>query len=335
LNSIRKFLVMLVFIFLGLILASCKNGDKIKVRLAEVTHSVFYAPQYVALKLGYFEEEGLDVELVLTPGADKVMSALLSRDVQIGLCGPEAGVFVYLNGQEDHAISFAQLTQRDGSFLVSRVEIPDWTWEMLKGKEILGGREGGMPEMTLEWVLKQKGLNIGRNNPQAEVNVRTDIQFAAMAGAFQSGEGDYTTLFEPTATDFVLKGIGYIVASIGAESGDVPYTAYHAIKSYRDKHPEVLQKFTNAIYKGQQWVKNHTAREIAETIITYFPELTINDLTIVTQRHIDIEAWQDTPVFGEPGYNRMLDIIIEAEIITTRPPYDKLIDNTFANKAIV
>ncbi|NLD26932.1 MAG: ABC transporter substrate-binding protein, partial [Acholeplasmataceae bacterium] len=192
--SIKKFLLLLVFVFIGLFLTSCKKNDKIKVRLAEVTHSVFYAPQYIAMKLGYFEEEGLDVELVLTPGADKVMAALLSRDVQIGLCGPEAAVFVYINGQEDYSISFAQLTQRDGSFLMSREEIPDWNWELLKGKEILGGRAGGMPEMTLEWVLKQKGLKIGRDDPTAEVNVRTDVQFAAMAGAFQSGEGDYTTL---------------------------------------------------------------------------------------------------------------------------------------------
>ncbi len=331
---IRKLAALLVVILLSFILTSCKKSDKIKIRLAEVTHSVFYSAQYVALKLGYFEEEGLEVELVLTPGADKVMSALLSRDVQIGLCGPEAAVFVYLNGQSDYAISFLQLTQRDGSFLVSREEIPDWDWEMLKGKEILGGREGGMPEMTLEWVLKSKGLNIGRDDPDAEVNVRTDVQFAAMAGAFQSGEGDYTTLFEPTATDFELKGLGYVVASIGAESGDIPYTAYHVIKSYRDKNPEVLQKFTNAIYKAQQWMKEHTAREIAETIITYFPELTINDLTLVTQRHLVIQAWPDTPVFGEEGYDRMLDIIIEAGIIDSRPSYSVLIDNTFSEKAI-
>ncbi|MDD4000450.1 MAG: ABC transporter substrate-binding protein [Bacilli bacterium] len=332
-RTLKKLLVLVVFVFVGLILSSCKKDNGlIKIKLAEVTHSVFYAPQYVAMKLGYFEEEGLEIDLILTPGADKVMAALLSKDVQVGLCGPEAAVFVYNREYDDYPIGFAQLTQRDGSFIFSREDVENWSWDMLKGKSILGGRKGGMPLMTLEYVLKNKGLEVGRDDPSKEVHVRTDVEFAAMAGSFESGQGDYTTLFEPLATSMEKLGKGYVVASVGAESGDLPYTVYHTAKSYAEKNPEIIQKFTNAIYKGQQWVKDHSAREIAETIITYFPELTINDLTDVTQRHKDIDAWQDNPYFGNEGYEKMLDIIAEAGELTARPPYDKIINNDFSSK---
>jgi NitT/TauT family transport system substrate-binding protein len=332
LNSLRKFLFLLVFIIIGLFSISCKKSDKIKVKLAEVTHSVFYAPQYVAIKLGYFEEEGLEIDLILTPGADKVMAALLSKDVHIGFCGPEAAVFVYNRDYKDYPVAFAQLTQRDGSFLVARENIENWNWEMLKGKSILGGRKGGMPEMTLEYVLKSKGLEVGRDDPSKEVLVRTDVEFAAMAGAFESGQGDYTTLFEPLATSMEKQGKGYVVASIGAESGDLPYTCYHAAKSYVEKNPEIIQKFVNAIYKGQQWVKEHSAEEIAETISSFFPELELDDLTMVTQRHKDINAWQETPYFGKEGYDKMLNIIEMAGELTERPPYEKIVINTYNEK---
>lgn len=332
-NLIKKLLIFISITFMAVLFTGCNGKDgKVKVKLAEVTHSVFYAPQYVAMKLGFFEEEGLEIDLILTPGADKVMAALLSKDVHIGLCGPEAAVFVYNRDYKDYPVSFAQLTQRDGSFLVGRERIDNWDWNYLKGKSILGGRKGGMPEMTLEYVLKSKGLEVGRDDPSKEVLVRTDVEFAAMAGAFEAGQGDFTTLFEPLATAMEKQGKGYVVASIGAESGALPYTCYHATKSYVEKNPEIIQKFVNAIYKGQQWVKNHTAAEIAETIITYFPELSLADLTAVTQRHKDIQAWQENPYFGEEGYNRMLDIIEMAGELTERPPYDKLIDNTFTEK---
>jgi NitT/TauT family transport system substrate-binding protein len=334
LKSIKKLAVILVIMLTLVVLSSCRKSDKTKITVAEVAHSVFYSPIYVAMALEYFEEEGLEIDLVLTPGADKVMSAIISRDAQIGLCGPEAAVFVYNEGQTNYAISFAQLTQRDGSFLMSREKIDNWNWDMLKGKSILGGRKGGVPEMTLEYVLKQKGLKIGQNDPTAEVNVRTDIQFAAMPGAFKKGDGDYSTFFEPTATAMEKNGDGYIVASIGAESGEIPYTAFHATKSYVAENPEIIQKFTNAIYKGQTWVKSHTAKEIAELIISYFPEIALNDFIVVTQRHIDIDAWRVDPLFPETGYNRLLDVMELAKELKARPPYKNLIDNTYAQKAI-
>lgn len=332
-KELKKVFIMLVTAFFAIFGISCKGGRN-KITLAEVTHSVFYCPQYVALELGFFAEEGLEVKLILASGADKTMAALLGREAQIGLMGPEASIYVYNGGQENYAINFAQLTQRDGSFLMGRERVDEWDWNMLKGKEILGGRKGGVPEMTLEWVLKQKGLDIGRDDPDAEVNVRTDVQFAAMAGAFVSGQGDYVTIFEPTATALEKEGAAYIVASIGAESGSIPFTAYCATKTYLEKNADIIQKFTNAIYKGQLWVQSHTAREIAEVIHPQFSETSLEDLTVVMQRYIDIEAWCATPYFAEEGFNRLMDVMEEAGELDKRAPFSVIVDNRFANKAI-
>lgn len=333
-KSVKILFSLMMIAMMGIILVGCKEKDKNKITIAEVTHSVFYAPQYVALELGFFEEEGLDVSILLAAGADKTMAALLSRDAQIGLMGPEASIFVYNGGQTNYAINFAQLTKRDGSFLMARTQIENFTWDMLKNKEILGGRKGGVPAMTLEWVLKSKGLDVKLDDTTAEVNLRTDVQFAAMAGAFLSGEGDFVTLFEPTGTALEKDGRAYVIASIGAESGLIPYTAYCTTKSFMEENPEIIQKFTNAIYKGQLWVQSHTAREIAEAILPHFPDLSLNDLTVVMQRYVDIDAWCATPVFEETGFNRLMDVMEDAGELTTRAPFAKLVNNEFASKAI-
>lgn len=325
-------LSFLLVIVSGLFLSAC--GSKYKIRLAEVTHSLFYAPQYVALELGYFEEEGLDVTLVLTSGADKTMAALLSRDAQIGLMGPEASIFVYNGGQKNYAINFIQLTQCDGSFLVAREKIDNWDWDMVKGKEIIGGRKGGVPEMTLEYVLKQKGYDVGQNDPTKEVNVRTDIDFAAQGGAFVSGEGDFVTMFEPAALQLEKDGHGYVVASIGKEAPGIPFTAYSTTKEYMEKNPDVIQKFTNAIYRAQIWVQNHSAREIAEVIHPHFRETSLDDLEIVMQRYRDIDAWKADPTFPESALNKLMEVMELANELEKRAPYDKIVTNKFANEAM-
>jgi NitT/TauT family transport system substrate-binding protein len=332
LKSIKLMLSFLLVIVSGLFLSAC--GSKYKIRLAEVTHSVFYAPQYVALELGYFEEEGLDVTLVLTSGADKTMAALLSRDAQIGLMGPEASIFVYNGGQKNYAINFIQLTQCDGSFLVAREKIDNWDWDMVKGKEIIGGRKGGVPEMTLEYVLKQKGYDVGQNDPTKEVNVRTDIDFAAQGGAFVSGEGDFVTMFEPAALQLEKDGHGYVVASIGKEAPGIPFTAYSTTKEYMEKNPDVIQKFTNAIYRAQIWVQNHSAREIAEVIHPHFRETSLDDLEIVMQRYRDIDAWKADPTFPESALNKLMEVMELANELEKRAPYDKIVTNKFANEAM-
>lgn len=305
-----------------------------KVTVGEVTHSIFYAPQYVAMELGYFEEQGLEVDLINLQGADKVMSALISDEIQIGLMGPEASVYVANQNLENYAVNFAQLTQRDGSFLVGREKVEDFSFDQLQQAEILGGRKGGVPEMTLEYVLKTNGLDLGVDDASKPVNVRTDIQFAAMAGAFVSGESDYVTLFEPTATQFEREGKGYILTSIGEHSGNIPYTAYSAAKSYLESDPETIQKFTNAIYKGQQFVAQNEAADIAPLLQPYFEDISIEDLTVVVQRYKNIEAWDTNPVLEPEALEKLMDVMALAGQLEQRADYDTIVTTQFAETAI-
>lgn len=330
----KKNFVLLLFLMLALMLVGCKRKKATDIVIAEVTHSVFYAPQYVALSQGFFAEEGLNVTYITTPGADKVMAALLSRDCQIGLAGAEASIYVYNEGQKDYAIMFAQLTQKDGNFLVGREKVDNFTFSMLKNKEILGGRRGGMPEMVLEYALKLNGLQVGRDDPTKEVNVRTDVQFAALAGAFSSGQGDYVILFEPTATLLEKEGKGYVLTSMGNETGIVPYTNYFTTKSFMEKNPDVIQKFTNAIYKAQKWVYEHTPEEIAMACISHFPESTLTDLINVMKRYKDVEAWAPKPLLEKENFERFMDIMEEANELEKRAPYEAIINVKFANEAM-
>ncbi len=322
-------LLMVLLLVMALILGSCGTQNKIKVTLSEVTHSVFYAPQYVAINKGFFEEEGIILELSNGQGADKVMTAVLSGQVNIGFAGPEASVYVYNEGKEDYAVVFAQLTKRDGSFLVGRKPEPDFNWGKLKGKYIIGGRKGGVPEMTLEYVLRKHKLE-----PNVDLTVDTSVQFAVMAGAFTGGTGDYVTLFEPTATMLEKEGKGYVLASIGQDSGEIPYTAYFAKKSYIEKNKDLIQRFTNAIYKGQKWVDSHTPKEIAEAIKDSFPDTDIAVLENVAKRYQDIDAWNKDPVMNEASLELLQKVMEEAGVLDTKAPYGKLVNTDFAQKAI-
>ena len=311
-----------------LLLTGCETGRIKEITLCEVTHSIFYAPQYVAINKGFFEEEGLKVTLVNGAGADKVMTAVLSGQAEIGFSGPEACVYVYNEGKEDYSVVFAQLTKRDGSFLVRREPMPDFKWDDVRGKMIIGGRKGGVPEMTLEYVLKQNNIIPGQ-----DVEIDTSIQFALMGGAFLSGQGDFVTLFEPVASSFEREKTGYIVCSIGQESGEIPYTAYYA-KSYIEKNPDIIQSFTNAIYKGQQWVENHSDREVAEALQESFPESDLELLEIVVNRYKTQDAWNKTPVMKEEAFNRLQEVMKEAGELKEMAPYDKIVDNTYAENAM-
>lgn len=325
--------VFVLFLVIVLIIAAvcvgCEKEKSRDVRLVEVTHSVFYAPQYVAIEKGFFEEVDINIELTNGAGADKSMTALLSGQADIGFMGPEASVYVYNQGKEDYAVNFAQLTQKDGSFIVGREIDNEFTFEKMRNKSILGGRIGGVPEMTLEYILKNNGLI-----PGEDIEVRTDIQFAMMAGSFTSGEGDYTTLFEPTASMIEAEGKGYIVASVGKEAGYIPYTCYCANKSYIEENPEIIQDFTNAIYKGMLWVQEHSAREVAEVIMPQFLDSDIELLTTVVQRYKDQDTWRPDPVLTEEGYNHLMDIIELAGELDERAPYDKVVSTDFAEKAV-
>ena len=314
-NLLKKMLFLFLFLMMAIVFVGCKGKDRYKITVSEVAHSVFYAPFYVAINEGYFQEEGLTIELILGNGANNVMASLLSGDAQIGLAGAEATIYVYNQGQKDYAINFCQLTQKDGNFLVGREKKENFNWNDLKGKSILGGRQGGMPVMVLEYALRQKGLLVGQDDPtiteKGGVNVRTDIQFAALAGAFASGEGDYVTLFEPTATLTENANEGYVLASLGEQTDLIPYTNYFCNKSYMNKNEDIIQKFTNAIYKGVKYVYSHTPFEIAESIHSHFTSSTIEELTVVMERYLMIEAWAKTPIVNKEAYDLFLDIGIE------------------------
>lgn len=297
------------------------KSDLKEVKVAEVTHSIFYAPQYIAHSLGYFEDEGLDVEILLTPGADKVTSAVLSGDVNIGFCGTEASIYVYNNGEKDYLISFAGLTKKDGSFLVSREKTDNFKVEDLKGKHIIAGRKAGMPAMTLEYAINKAGIETN------EVNFDTSYDFAATSGAFIGGNGDFVSLFEPTASSLVKQGYGYIVASIGELGGVVPYTAYNAKKSYIEENRSIIEGFNKAINKGLDYVHNNSAKEIASNIATYFPDTSINDLEKLVQNYIDIDAWFKNTTISKKDFEHIQEIIENSGELNKKAPYDKLIRN--------
>ena len=300
---------------------SKKNENKrTKVTLAEVAHTIFYAPQYVAIEKGYFKEVGIDIELILTAGADKVTAAVLSGDADIGFCGSEGTIYVYNAKEKDYLKTFAQLTQKDGSFLVSREKIDNFTLNDLKGKSVIGGRAGGMPEMTFEWALKQNGID-----PKNDLEIDTSIAFAAMGGAFISGQGDFVTLFEPNALEIEQQGYGYVVASIGELGGVVPYTSYSARGSYIEKNSELISNFTKAIQKGLDFVHNSSNKEVAEAILSQFPDTSLNYLEKVVARYRKIDAWPKTTKFSEESFDHLQDIMIDNGVLNSKVSYDKLI----------
>ncbi len=325
-------ILVIVLAIVGIFYARNKNSDETNlqtVKLSEVTRSIFYAPQYVALSQGFFEEKGLKIELSTAQGADDVMTSVLANQSDIGFAGPEASVYVYNEGKEDYTEVFAQLTKRDGSFLVSRNENSDFEWTDVKGSTIIPGRKGGVPYMTLRYVLNKYGIN-----PEADVVLDDSISFDLMAGAFSAGNADYVSLFEPTASATENAGKGYIVASIGEETDELPYTAYFAKKSYIESNSDIVQKFTNAIYKGQKWVQSHSTEEVADAIIDYFPDTDRDLLITVLNRYKEIDVWSETPYLSEEGFDLLQTIIQDAGELKEKAPYDKIINNNFATNAI-
>lgn len=325
----KKIILSVVFVLLisgFLIFVTSKPNTKKeeKIKVAEVAHSIFYAPQYIADKKGFFKEEGLDVEFILTPGADKVTAAVLSGDVEIGFCGAESSIYVYNNNKKDYIVNFAALTNKDGSFIVSREKIKDFKLEDLKGKYIIGGRKGGMPEMTLEYTLKENNINLD------EVTIDTSVEFANMASAFISGTGDYVTLFEPSATKLENEGKGYVVASLGEYGGEVPYTSYNALKSYIKENKDTVKKFTKAINKGLDYVSKTDDETLASELIDYFPDMTKNELKTMVKRYKKINAWKKNTYFSKKEFEHMEDILLEAGTINNKVPYKKLVDTSFS-----
>ena len=325
----RKLSVLLIAAMLCFGLAACsKEGKMTEVQLTEVAHSIFYAPMYVAIEEGYFEEEGIELTLVNGLGADKTMTAVLSGESEIGFMGSEASVYVYNEGAEDYVVNFAQLTQRAGNFLVSRENEPEFKMTDLKGKTVLGGRKGGMPQMVFEYILKKYGMN-----PDTDLNIITNIDFGMTAQAFAGGSGEYTVEFEPSATALEKEGNGYVVSSLGVESGYVPYTAFSAKKSYIEKNPEVIEGFVKALQKGMDYVNTHTPEEIAKIIQPQFAETDMDTLVTIVTRYYDQDSWKEDLVFEKESFTLLLDILESAGELEKRPPYEDLVDNTYSKKA--
>ena len=331
----KNFLVLLCVLFLFIMaLPGCgakkeeSNEPGKKVVLNEVAHSIFYAPMYVAIEEGYFAEEGIDISLVTGFGADKTMTAVLSGEADIGFMGPETTVYTYNEGASDVVLNFAQLTQRAGNFLVAREPVEDFKWSDLKGKNVLGGRAGGMPEMVFEFVLKKNNID-----PMADLIIDQSIDFGSTAAAFSGGQGDFTVEFEPSATALEAEQAGYVVASLGIDSGYVPYTAFSAKESYIKDNPQIIQSFTNALQKGMQYVNEHTSEEIAKAIAPQFPDTEESTITTIVERYQKQDTWKEDVIFTQDAYTLLLDILDEAEQLTDRPQYENLVNTEFAENA--
>ena len=327
----KKFLVVLVTLICAtaicfIIWTSRATGAEglTKIRLAEVTHSVFYAPKYVAINNGFFEDEGILIDLILTPGADNVTAAVLSGDVDVGFCGPEASIYVYNQGEKDYIQTFAGLTKRDGSFIVGRTNEKDFSLDNLRGKHIVGGRKGGMPNMTLEWTIREAGID-----PHKDMNMDTSIDFAAMSGAFISGVGDYVTLFEPAATTLENAGHGVVLASVGKLGGEMPYTAYNARKSYIEENKDLLRRFSRAIQRGLDFVNDNESKEIAESIAKSFPDTSINDLIMFIDRYKQADVWSENIDISKKSFDHLQNVMIRAGELKEKAPYSKLIYTEF------
>lgn len=316
-------------------MAGCGAGDagaakdsKKKVVLNEVAHSIFYAPMYVAIEEGYFEEAGIELTLVTGFGADKTMTAVLTGEADIGFMGSESTIYTYVGGTEDYVVNFAQLTQRAGNFLVSREPIEDFSWDMLKGQEVLGGRAGGMPEMVFEYILEKNNID-----PAAEVNIDQSIDFGSTAAAFSGGQGDFTVEFEPHATSLEQKGEGYVVASLGEDSGYVPYTSFSAKKSYLEKNKDTVQAFTNALQKGMDYVRSHKPEEIAKVIAPQFAETDMETLTTIVNRYYQQDTWKENLIFEEDAFSLLQNILKDAGVLEEQVPYEDLVTKEFAEEA--
>lgn len=326
-SIILSMLLLLITVFTGCSGAVSEGGTAEKVTLNEVAHSIFYAPMYVAIENGYFSDKGIDLELVTGYGADKTMTALLSGEADIGFMGAESTIYTHLEQTDDPVINFAQLTQRAGNFLVGRTPDEDFTWGKLAGKDVLGGRKGGMPEMVFEYILKQNGID------PADVNIDQSIDFGSTAAAFSGGKGEYTVEFEPSATALESSGEGFVIASLGVDSGYVPYTSFSAKSSYMAAHPKLIQKFTDALQEGMDYVNSHTPEEIAVTIAPQFPENDIGTLTAIVRRYSEQDTWKNNLIFEKDSFELLQDILESAGELSSRTEYTDLVTTEYAEKA--
>lgn len=323
----KKLLILFITISLVLSFCGCSKSGNTKIRVNEVTHSIFYAPFYVAIEKGFFKEEGIDIELTNGGGSDASMTALLSKSAEVALLGPETGVYTQLGGALDQPVIFAQLTKRDGSFLVGRTKQDNFKWTDLEGKEIIAGRRGGMPAMALQYVCNNNNLFNGQN-----VTLNYDVQFNLTAAAFEGGTGDYVTMFEPVASDYQRAGKGFIVASVGQGAGEVPFTCFMARKSYFDKNQDKIEKFTRAVYKAIKFIEESTTNEVAMSLIKQFPSSSLESITDSINSYKKIDAWVHNMSMEKSAFERMQDVMTNAGELEKKANFDTLVDNSVSSK---
>lgn len=321
-SLIAVFAAALAALAIPFSLAGCGGSGEV-LKINEVTHSVFYAPMYLADALGYYEEEGFEVEFTNGGGADNTMAAVLSGSADVGFCGPEAALYIAIGGSSDSPKVFGQLTKRDGSFLVARTPEPDFKWSDLEGKEILAGRKGGVPAMTFEYVIEELGVNASLNY---------DVDFNYMTAAFESGIADYCTMFEPTASDYEAEGKGYIVASVGEQSGEIPYTCFAAKESYINENPEKIEGLLRAVTKATKFVMENDAATVAEYLAPYFDGTSEESLANSVQAYKDIDAWVANMAMEEAAFARLQDVIENSGELERRVDFDELILTDVAQK---
>ncbi len=322
-GGILGLLIILTIVITSVKLTSKNDNELTTIKLAEVTHSAFYAPLYVAIENGYFKENGINIDLILTSGADKVAAAVLSNDVEIGFAGPESAIYVYNGGEEDYLVTFSGLTKRDGQFIISKEKIDNFTLNDLKGKEILAGRLGGMPILNFLNALDNEGID------KNDIKINTSVEFAALSGSFIAGVGDFVNLFEPNATNIESEGLGYIVGNVGAFSGEFPYTAFYARKSFISDNNETIKNFTNAINMGLQYVKDHSSEEIAKIILPQFPSISLTDLTKIVDNYKKYDSWLENPFITEESYKNLENLMIKNELLEDYVPFNLLVNNFY------
>ncbi len=330
-QKISIFVVCLMILFSASIMfISCGKKDENKIRLNEVTRSIFYAPLYVAYNLDFFKDEGLDVSLETATGSDASMTALISGSADIILAGPEQ--VVYSQEVKDKPMVFGQLTQRDGSFIVGKTQQDNFTLNDLKGKTIIGGRQGGMPAMTLQYIIEQAGLTIGTDKAKGEVNLRTDVAFNLISSTFITSDSEYCTLFEPTATTLEKEHNGYVLKAVGDLSGSIPYTCFVAKTSYLKDKESQAERFLKAVYRGYQYIKTQTREKSAAALKASFSAMSEEELKIAVEQYLSIDAWCSSPVMQEESFNMLLKILNNASTEKYSPKFTDVVYNSIASK---
>ncbi len=319
--------LLLSSILLLLPFSGCKEEGLKTINLNEVTHSVFYAPLYVAIENGYFEEEGIKINLTNGGGANNSMTAILSGDAQIGLMGPETVIYVANQQRKDLPKVFGQLTKRDGSFLVSREKEENFKWENLRGKEILAGRKGGVPAMTFEYLLNSKNMYDG-----VDFTLNYDVQFNLMTSAFLSGTADYCTVFEPTASEYEKEGKWHIVASVGEGAGEIPYTSFIALDSYIKNNEDIIKNFLKALKKAFEYIDSHTEYQVAESIVKQFPSTTISSIETSLINYKKIDSWQRNMQGTEGSFDTLQSVMKNAGELEKEVPFNQLVENKYAKE---